>query len=126
MKTCLIVDDSAVIRMVGRKILEDLNFAVDDCANFETALSHCRERIPDAVLVEWQVKGESGADFIEALRALPGGVNAVVLFCTNKTAQDDIKAALAIGAKEYIMKPFDSSVIESKFQRAGLLEGGEG
>jgi len=112
--------------MVGRKILEDLHFAVEDCADFNMALSHCRERIPDAVLIEWRVKGESSADFIEALRSLPGGINAVVLFCTNKTAQDDIEAALAIGAKEYIMKPFDSAVIELKFHRVGLLEGGGG
>jgi two-component system chemotaxis response regulator CheY len=124
MKACLIVDDSAVIRMVGRKILEDLGFETGDCADFDSALSRCRERMPDAVLIEWEVKGRNGADFIRALRALPGGGRPAVLFCTGRTTREDIEAALAAGAVEYIMKPFDSGVIEAKFQRAGLIGAG--
>lgn len=41
MKTCLIVDDSRVIRKVSRHILETLNFAVEEAENGKLALDAC-------------------------------------------------------------------------------------
>ena len=47
MKHCLVVDDSAVIRKVARRILEELRFSATEAENGREALDQCRESMPD-------------------------------------------------------------------------------
>lgn len=121
MKTCLVVDDSKVIRMVARKILEELNFAVVEAEDGESALAACRDDMPDGVLLDWNMPVMNGLDFLNALRALPGGDDVAVVFCTTENDLEHIQTAIGAGANEYIMKPFDSEIIESKFSQVGLI-----
>jgi len=44
-----------------------------------------------------------------------------VVFCTTENDLAHIQQAIGAGANEYIMKPFDSDIIQSKFAQAGLL-----
>lgn len=120
MKTCLIVDDSRVIRRVARRILEDLDYQVDEASDGAEALALCRSGLPDAVLLDWNMPVMDGLEFLAALRRLPGGARPVVVFCTTRNEPADIAGALAAGADEYIMKPFDGDIIEAKFAEAGL------
>ena len=121
MKSCLIVDDSRVIRMVARRILEDLNFEIQEADNGQNALDHCHNEMPDVVLLDWNMPVMSGIDFLRALRRTAGGEEPVVVFCTTETDMNHIREAIAAGANEYIMKPFDSDIIQAKFAQAGLL-----
>ena len=50
MKTCLVVDDSSVIRKVARRILEGLDFKIIEAEDGQQALEHCRTALPDAEL----------------------------------------------------------------------------
>ena len=52
MKSCLIVDDSKVIRMVARKILRELDFETSEAADGKDALDSCTSKMPDAVLLD--------------------------------------------------------------------------
>ena len=122
MKTCLVVDDSRVIRMVARKILEDLSFAVSEAADGKAAADFCRdEGMPDAVLLDWNMPVMSGIEFLRELRQMTGGDSPVVVFCTTENDMSHIQEAISSGANEYIMKPFDSEIIESKFTQVGLI-----
>jgi two-component system chemotaxis response regulator CheY len=121
MKTCLIVDDSRVIRKVARKIIEDMGFECDEAADGQQALDACKENMPDAVLLDWNMPVMNGLDFLIALRQEKGGDRPVVVFCTTENDMANITQALRAGANEYVMKPFDSDIIESKFADAGLV-----
>jgi two-component system chemotaxis response regulator CheY len=121
MKSCLIVDDSKVVRMVARKIIEGLNFAIEEADNGQTAMDQCRKRMPDAILLDWNMPVMSGIDFLRNLRSMPGGQTPIVVFCTTENDIQHIQEAISAGANEYIMKPFDSEIIESKFSQVGLL-----
>ena len=77
MKYCLIVDDSKVIRMVARKILEELEFETDEAADGKLALAACQRKMPDVILLDWYMPVMDGIDFLRALRTLPGGELAV-------------------------------------------------
>ena len=79
MKTCLVVDDSKVIRMVARKILEELNFAVVEAEDGKIALDTCKASMPDGVLLDWNMPVMDGIEFLNELRALPGGDNVAVV-----------------------------------------------
>lgn len=120
-KRCLVVDDSRVIRRVAGKIVQDLGFTPEEAANGQEALAACKAAMPAVVLMEWDMTQMTGPDLARALRALPGGAAAKVVFCTSRNESSDMRAAIAAGADEYIMKPFDSDIVASKFLLLGLL-----
>jgi len=121
MKSCLIVDDSKVIRMVARKILQELEFETEEAADGQQALDACLVKLPDAVLLDWNMPVMDGLEFLIELRKLPGGNAPVVVFCTTENDIEHIQKAIESGANEYIMKPFDSEIIQAKFAQVGLL-----
>ena len=121
MKYCLIVDDSKVIRMVARKILEELEFETDEAADGKLALAGCQRKMPDVILLDWNMPVMDGIDFLRELRNLPGGDTPKVIFCTTENDIESIQKAIDAGANEYIMKPFDSEIIQAKLAQVGLL-----
>ena len=120
MKTCLVVDDSRVIRKVARRIIEDFGFDTAEAADGMEALAWCRTAMPEAILLDWNMPVMNGIDFLRQLRREPGGDTPVVLFCTVENDLAHITEALESGADEYIMKPFDSDIMAAKFAEAGL------
>jgi two-component system chemotaxis response regulator CheY len=121
MKTCLVVDDSSVIRKVARRILEGLEFQIEEAEDGEKALDACRLHMPDAILLDWNMPKMDGYEFLRSLRRMPGGNEPKVVFCTTENDVAHIARALHAGANEYIMKPFDREIVESKFQEVGLI-----
>ena len=121
MKTCLIVDDSSVIRKVARRILEGLEFEIREAEDGEQALNVCRERLPEAILLDWNMPKMDGYEFLRSLRKLPGGDAPKVVFCTTENDLAHIARAMHAGADEYIMKPFDKDIIADKFHEVGLI-----
>lgn len=121
MKNCLIVDDSKMIRRVAGRILKDLNFSTREAENGAQAMTACETEMPDAILLDWNMPVMDGLSFMKALRAKPGGANPVIVFCTAERSIERICEALDAGANEYVMKPFDSDIIESKFSEVGLI-----
>ena len=121
MKTCLVVDDSSVIRKVARRILEGLEFEIMEAEDGEQALEACRRKLPDAILLDWNMPKMDGYEFLRSLRKLPGGDGPKVVFCTTENDVAHIARALHAGANEYIMKPFDKEIVEAKLQEVGLI-----
>lgn len=121
MKKCLIVDDSRVIRKVSRHIVESFEFEVTEAENGQDALAKCEDAMPDLILLDWNMPVMNGIDFLRALRREPGGDRPTVVFCTTENDMSHIAEAMRSGANEYIMKPFDSEIVESKFSEVGLV-----
>lgn len=121
MKSCLIVDDSRVVRKVASRIARDLGFECREAGDGQKAYEACGENMPDAIILDWNMPVMSGIEFLEKLRQMDGGNAPIVLFCTTENDVSHIQRAMQAGANEYIMKPFDSEIIESKFTQLGLL-----
>ena len=121
MKHCLVVDDSAVIRKVARRILEEMKFSASEAENGQEALDQCRMAMPDVVLLDWNMPVMDGIAFLVALRKERNGSDPKVIFCTTENDVEHITRAITAGANEYIMKPFDRDIIEAKFHEVGLL-----
>jgi two-component system chemotaxis response regulator CheY len=121
MPTCLVVDDSNVIRKVARRIFEDLDFVVDEAEDGRQALDACRGAMPDMILLDWNMPVMDGFEFLRSLRREENGRHPKVVFCTSEYDVAQIARAMRAGADEYIMKPFDREIIEAKLQEVGLL-----
>ena len=121
MKSCLVVDDSSVIRKVARRILEGLQFDIVEAEDGEQALGACQRGLPDAILLDWNMPKMDGYDFLRLLRRLPGGDGPKVVFCTTENDVAHIARALHAGANEYIMMPVDKDIGSAKFLEVGLI-----
>lgn len=122
MKSCLIVDDSRVIRKVARQIFEASGFECEEAEDGKIALTACQNKTFTVVLLDWNMPVMDGIEFLRALRQLPNGSSPVVIFCTTENDLSHIQEALASGANEYIMKPFDADIVRSKLCQLGVIE----
>lgn len=122
MQTCLHVDDSKAIRAIVRPILVNLGFEVLEAGDGAEALKICQTKLPTAILLDWNMPVMDGLAFLKALRASPHGDEPVVIFCTTENRPQQIQEGILAGANEYIMKPFDQEILQSKFINTGLLQ----
>lgn len=119
-RTCLVVDDSRVIRKVATKIAASLGYQVIEAENGEEALARCKRAMPDLVLTDWQMPEMDGIAFVSALRAIPTSREPTVVFCTSKGAAADIHEGIAAGADDYVIKPFDEATLAAKLEKLGV------
>jgi two-component system chemotaxis response regulator CheY len=108
MKHCLVVDDSRVIRTVARRILEGLGYSVDEA---EDGMAGLRA---------WNLPSMKGLDFIKSVRGQQDGGRPVILFFTTESDPDEIAGAMAAGANEYLLKPFDGGQVRAKLAEIGV------
>jgi len=122
MKTCLLVDDSRVIRKVARQIFESLAFSCGEAENGQVALEACMQNMPQFILLDWNMPVMDGIDFMTELRKSPGGDKPLIVFCSTENDMAHIQKAIEAGANEYIMKPFDADIVRGKLEQLGLIE----
>lgn len=118
--TCLVVDDSAVIRKVARRIIEEIGYAVSEAEDGDSALELCAKAMPDFILLDWNMPNKDGYAFLQELRRTEAGRRPKVVFCTTENDVGAIARALRAGADEYIMKPFDRDILTAKLEQVGL------
>ena len=119
--TCLVVDDSRTVRRAARRMLEAQGFIVAEAEDGAQALEACRADLPDLVLLDWNMPVMDGPSFLRAARAEFGPDRPVVMLCTTEAALERILEALEAGAQEYVMKPFDETILRDKLAQVGLL-----
>jgi two-component system chemotaxis response regulator CheY len=119
-RTCLIVDDSAVIRRVVAEMFRDLKFSVSEAPTGLHAVTHCRERAPDLIMLDWNMPVMDGITCLREVRALAMAKRPIIIMCTTENQLSKIQEALAAGADEYIMKPFDQGVLLDKLSQFEL------
>lgn len=118
-RTCLIVDDSRVIRKVAAKIATSLGYVPVEAQDGHEALARCKQSMPDLVLTDWNMPEMDGIAFVTRLRAIPTPKEPVVVFCTSNGGAKDIHDGIAAGADDYIVKPFDEATLRAKLEKLG-------
>ena len=117
---CLIVEDSRVIRRISRHIVESLGMVAREAEDGLQALAACDSAMPDLILLDWNMPVMDGLEFLRALRARPDGAPPKVVFCTTEFGASHIREAIAAGADEYVMKPFDHDTLLLKLELIGI------
>jgi len=99
----------------------DLGFDVCEADNGISALDVLAGPVSvDLALVDWNMPEMNGVEFLRKVRASERWADLPLVMVTSETGLDHISEALAAGASEYIMKPFDRMVVEEKLQLLGF------
>ena len=114
MKTCMVVDDSEVVRKVARYIFENLQFEASEAETGQDGLDSCARAMPDAILLDSHIPPMPTASFLSTLRAMPNGDKPMVIYCSTENDSTEIARALSAGADDYVLKPFDRETLGKK------------
>ena len=116
MKTCLIVDDSEIVRKYARLIFESLGYRVLDADRPQAAFERLEGETPDLILADWKMPGASTHDFIAQVRRMTNLRRPYILYLSTENDAADFDRAAKAGADDYLLKPFNREIIEMKLQ----------
>jgi two-component system chemotaxis response regulator CheY len=113
----LIVDDLAFIKIVLRDIIEKAGFRViGEASNGEQAISLYQDTRPDVVLMDITMPGMDGLTALKKIREIDE--SARVIICSALGQQQLIVQAIQLGAKDFIVKPFQPQRVVSALKKA--------
>ena len=123
MPSCIVADDSKIMRMLISKIMENFGYSVDEAENGEDVLEQCAKNMPDLVICDWELPLIDGIDVLLKIRTDKKVKQPVFIFCSYKKDTQIIEQALNAGADDFIMCPFDEDIIASKLRIIKILRG---
>jgi two-component system, chemotaxis family, chemotaxis protein CheY len=115
LKSCLIVDDSPVIRKVAKRILQDLQYIITEAEYGAEALSKCRANVPDVILLDHVLPDMTAVEFIQSIMQLSPNKKPVILLCITQLDVVRIMKAKRAGATGYVLKPFTRATLLNSF-----------
>jgi len=116
-KHLLVIEDETEIRELMEIILKRQGFKLSSFANVEDFIAHRTEieKIPiDLMILDWMLPGQSGFDFLKVARKKDEWRKTPIIIVTAKAEPDEIVLGLEAGADDYLVKPFDASVLVAR------------
>ena len=71
MKSCLVVDDSSLVRKLAVSMLAGMGFTCREAADGQAAMQACADDMPDLILLDWSMPVMDGITFMRSNRPLP-------------------------------------------------------
>lgn len=120
----LVVDDSSSIRLALRLLLEDLGYLVREAEDGAAGLRLLRgSEVFDVCFVDWNMPTMDGIEMLKHWAEGEPKHGPPVMMVTSESDLDHIREAMAAGAAEYLIKPFDQEAIRTKLELLGLFQG---
>jgi two-component system, chemotaxis family, chemotaxis protein CheY len=117
----IVMDDSRVVRMALRRTLEELTFEVTDFPDADSGYVWLqRGGRADVALVDWNMPGMSGVEFVEVVRRDPAYDQMFLVMVTSESAPERMQLALERGADEYVLKPVAANGLREKLELLGF------
>lgn len=122
----LIVDKEPLTRKILSVILPEEHFTLEECTTGQQAVRLMLSLKPDIILLDLELPDTNGFDLITALREWS---QTPIIIVTASSESADTVRALNLGADDYVIKPFNSSILEarinSNLRKAAIHEMGE-
>ncbi|MGC4112932.1 MAG: response regulator transcription factor [Nocardioides sp.] len=119
----LVADDDPKLASLVRTYLERAGHSVAVVHDGRAALAECRRRLPDLTILDVMMPLLDGHDVCHVLRS---ETDAPIIFLTARTTEDDVVSGLALGADDYVTKPFSPrelvARVEAVLRRSGPAE----
>ena len=119
MKTVMVVDDSRIMRGIVKKTFDQLNIPVNylEAGDGNLAMQILSENKIDLILLDWNIPGMSGIDFLKQIKAIEEYKNIPVVMVTSEAAKLNIIEAVKTGATAYVIKPIDDKIFMEKISK---------
>lgn len=112
----LIVDDADFMRDILREIVQDLGWAVaGEAADGAQAIAMYRQQRPDLVLLDITMPGMDGNEALKAILELDPEARVVMITALGQKEQ--VLAAIKAGARDFVIKPFDTERVAATLTR---------
>lgn len=118
-KTCLVVDDSRVIREIAIRIIADLGFKTAEAENAAAAIEYCRTEKPELVLLDWDLPSMGALDFLKASAEFDADAKPEIILSATENDPQQFMLAKAAGAAHHVLKPFDRELLAAKITELG-------
>ncbi|HEX7441859.1 MAG TPA: response regulator [Caldimonas sp.] len=115
----LLVDDSKTELHYLSELLEKRGYSVRVAQNGDEAMRRLAEETPDLILMDVVMPGLNGFQLTRAITRDPRFANVPVIMCTSKNQETDKVWGMRQGARDYIVKPVDSTELMAKIQAFG-------
>ena len=112
----LVVEDEPAIQELLRVNLEDAGFAVRTVADAEEALVQIKRALPDLLLLDWMLPGQSGLALARGLRAEPRTKELPIIMVTARASETDRVAGLEAWVDDYVTKPFSPRELKARIK----------
>ena len=126
MKTILVIEDSKIIRENVTEILMLDQYKVLTASNGKEGIETALQHLPDLIVCDIMMPGMDGYGVLHVLHKDPKTQSIPFIFLTSKSERRDFRAAMELGADDYITKPFAGnellSAIESRFRKNDMLK----
>lgn len=126
MKTILVIEDNYDIRENVAEILGLSGYKVLQAANGKEGVEVAQANVPDLIICDIMMPGIDGYGVLHVLHREPVTQHIPFIFLTSKSERSDFRAAMEMGADDYITKPFAGNellnAIESRLKKTELLK----
>lgn len=114
--TVLIVEDDTAIREMVADSLRAAEFEVLEAENTETALRLMGDRLPDLILLDWMLPGQSGIEFARRLKRDETTCDMPIIMLTAKGEECDKLRGFDAGVDDYVSKPFSTRELVARMK----------
>jgi two-component system phosphate regulon response regulator PhoB len=114
--TILVVEDEPAIMELLKVNLVDAGYAVREAADAESAQQMLKESLPDLVLLDWMLPGQSGLALAKQLRADARTRELPMIMVTARTDEADKVAGLEAWVDDYVTKPFSPRELKARIK----------
>ena len=126
MKNILIIEDNEDIRENVAEILSLSDYKVITASNGKEGIESAQKNRPDLIICDIMMPGVDGYGVLHVLHKTPETQNIPFIFLTSKSERSDFRAAMELGADDYITKPFSGNellnAIESRFRKLDIIK----
>lgn len=119
----LLVDDEPLNLKLYERMLKEHNFQIYTAANGKECLEKVQENYPDLIIMDWNMPVMHGIDALEILKKDPATKDIPVIMITGvMTSPEDLAYAMAVGAIDFLKKPFDKQELNARVKNILLLQ----
>jgi two-component system phosphate regulon response regulator PhoB len=112
----LVVEDEPAIQELIALSLERAGQRAVTADSAEQALERIREELPDLILLDWMLPGQSGIELARRLRGDARTKTLPIIMLTARAEEEDKLRGLETGADDYITKPFSVKELQARIK----------
>lgn len=115
-QSILIVEDDTAIREMVASTLRNADYDVEECGDSEAALKKIGDHLPDMILLDWMLPGQSGIEFARRLKREDITSEVPIIMLTARGEEHDKVRGFDSGVDDYVSKPFSTRELVARIR----------